>query len=102
MELISIVVPVYNVERYIDDCLKSLINQSYKNIEILLVDDGSTDNSGKICDEYAKKDKRIKVIHKENGGVSTALNEGIRNMRGEYFCRSILLLHRIKRKGGVL
>ena len=63
---VSIIVPVYNVEKYIEKCLKSLISQSYKNIEIILIDDGSKDNSGKICDEYKRKDSRIKVVHKEN------------------------------------
>ena len=70
-ELISIVVPVYNVENYIDRCISSLINQDYKNIEILLIDDGSNDSSGMICDSYAKKDERIKVVHGKNEGVST-------------------------------
>lgn len=64
-ELISIIVPVYNVEAYIHQCIKSIIEQSYKNLEIILVDDGSKDKSGKICDDYARKDKRIKVIHKK-------------------------------------
>ena len=83
-ELISIIVPVYNVEQYLDDCLISIINQTYKNIEIILIDDGSTDKSGKICDEYAKKDSRIIVIHKENGGVSSARNAGLRIAKGAY------------------
>lgn len=64
MPVISVIVPVYNVEKYLPKCLESIINQSYKSLEIILVDDGSTDNSGVICDEYAAKDKRIKVIHK--------------------------------------
>ena len=72
--LISIVVPVYNVEKYLKKCIQSIINQTYKNLEIILVDDGSTDNSGKICDEFAQKDNRIKVIHKTNGGLSDARN----------------------------
>lgn len=75
--LISVIVPVYNVEKYIRQCLDSIINQTYKNLEIILVDDGSTDNSGQICDEYAVKDNRIKVIHKENGGQSSARNTGL-------------------------
>lgn len=66
-DLISVIIPIYNVEKYLVKCIESIINQTYKNIEILLVDDGSTDNSGKICDEYKNKDNRIKVIHKENG-----------------------------------
>lgn len=82
--LISVIVPVYNVEKQINDTLNSLINQTYKNLEIILVDDGSTDNSGKICDEFANKDKRIKVFHKENGGASNARNFGLRHSAGEY------------------
>ena len=73
---ISIIVPVYNVEKYINKCLDSIINQTYKNLEILLIDDGSTDNSGKICDDYSKKDKRIEVISQQNSGVSSARNKG--------------------------
>lgn len=82
--LISVIVPVYKVEKYIDRCVGSLIGQTYKNIEIILIDDGSPDNSGKICDEYAKKDNRIKVIHKKNEGVSRARNEGLKIASGEY------------------
>ncbi len=82
--LISIIVPVYNVEKYIRRCVESLINQSYKNLEIILIDDGSPDNSGAICDEYAERDSRIKVIHKENGGVSSARNVGLDSASGEY------------------
>lgn len=81
---ISIVVPVYKVENYIDRCIESLLNQSYKNLEIILVDDGSPDKCGDICEEYALKDKRIKVIHKENGGLSDARNYGIQYITGEY------------------
>ena len=83
-EKISVIVPVYNVEKYIGECIKSIINQDYENIEIILVDDGSNDKSGEICDEYALKDKRVKVIHKENGGVSSARNRGIESSTGEY------------------
>ena len=83
-ELISIIVPVYKVEKYIDRCVESIINQTYKNIEIILVDDGSPDNCPKICDEWAKKDKRIRVIHKENRGVSSARNVGIDVAKGKY------------------
>lgn len=82
--LISIIVPVYNVERYIDECLNSVINQTYKHIEIILVDDGSKDSSGKICDNYAEKDNRIVVVHKENGGLSDARNAGMKVATGEY------------------
>ena len=70
--LISVIVPIYNVERYIDKCIGSIVNQKYKNLEIILVDDGSTDNCPKLCDEWAKRDSRIVVIHKENGGLSDA------------------------------
>ena len=83
-DLISVIVPIYNVEKYLNKCIDSIINQKYKNLEIILVDDGSPDNSGKICDEYSKKDNRIKVIHKENGGVSSARNVGINNATGNW------------------
>ena len=82
--LISIVVPVYKVEQYLEKCVESILNQTYKNLEIILVDDGSPDNCGKMCDDYAKKDKRIKVIHKENGGLSDARNAGIKVATGKY------------------
>ena len=85
-ELITVVVPVYKVEEYIYKCVDSIINQTYKNLEIILVDDGSPDNCPKICDDYSKKDKRIKVIHKENGGLSDARNFGIENSKGKYIC----------------
>lgn len=83
-DLISIIVPVYNVEKYLEKCIDSIINQTYSNLEIILVDDGSPDNCGKICDEYAEKDNRIKVIHKKNGGLSDARNAGIEAATGEY------------------
>lgn len=82
--LISIIVPVYNVENYLKKCLDSLLSQTYQNLEIIAVDDGSPDNCGVILDEYAKKDDRVKVIHKENGGVSSARNVGLDNANGEY------------------
>ena len=82
--LISVIVPIYNVENYLDKCIESIVNQTYKNLEIILVDDGSPDNSPKICDNWALKDNRIKVIHKENGGLSSARNAGIQNASGEY------------------
>jgi len=82
--LISIVVPVYKVEKYIHRCVNSLIQQSYRNLEIILVDDGSPDNCGKICDELALSDVRIKVLHKKNGGISDARNKGIDLATGEY------------------
>lgn len=83
-ELVSVIIPIYNVEQYLDRCLASILNQTYTNIEIILVDDGSTDNSGKICDEYVKKDNRIKVIHKKNGGLSSARNAGLDIAIGKY------------------
>lgn len=88
MKKISIIVPVYNAEQYIARCIDSLLNQSYINFELLLVDDGSTDSSGIICDEYSAKDNRVRVFHKVNEGVSSARNLGLDNARGEYivFC----------------
>ena len=83
-ELISVIVPIYNVEKYLNKCIESIINQSYSNLEIILVDDGSKDNSGVMCDSYLLKDNRIKVIHKENGGLSDARNVGIEKAKGEY------------------
>lgn len=83
-DLISMVVPVYKVEQYLDRCVESLINQTYKNIEIILVDDGSPDNCPAMCDKYAERDRRIKVIHKENGGLSDARNAGLKQATGEY------------------
>lgn len=81
---ISIIVPVYNVEKYLSQCIESIINQNHKNIEIILVNDGSTDKSGDICDKYSLKDNRIKVIHKKNEGVSIARNTGLKVATGEY------------------
>lgn len=82
--LISVIVPIYNVEKYLDRCVDSIINQTYKNLEIILVDDGSPDNCPKMCDDYAEKDSRIKVVHKENGGLSDARNVGMEVATGEY------------------
>ena len=84
MELVSIIVPVYNVEKYVKKCIDSILNQTYQNIEILVIDDGSTDNSKIICDELANRDKRIRVFRKENGGLSSARNYGIKRAHGKY------------------
>ncbi len=83
-DLISIIIPIYKVEKYLDKCVTSILNQSYQNLEIILVDDGSPDGCPAICDEFAKKDKRIKVIHKTNGGLSDARNVGIESASGKY------------------
>ena len=83
-ELISIIVPVYKVEKYLDKCINSIVSQTYKNLEVILVDDGSPDSCGKMCDEWTKKDTRIKVIHKENGGLSDARNFGLDCAKGKY------------------
>lgn len=83
-KLISIVLPIYNVENYIEKCMESVLNQTYKNIEIILVDDGSPDNCPIICDQYVKEDNRVKVVHKENGGLSDARNAGIKVANGDY------------------
>ena len=83
-DLISVVIPVYNVKPYLERCINSVVNQTYKNLEIILVDDGSTDGSDKICDDYSKKYKNIEVIHKKNGGLSDARNVGIENAHGQY------------------
>lgn len=83
-ELVGIIIPVYNVEKYIRRCLDTVISQTYKNIEVLLIDDGSSDSSYSICQEYSKKDNRLKLLHKENGGVSSARNIGIDVANGKY------------------
>jgi len=83
--LISVIVPVFKVEKYIRKCLDSIVTQTYPDIEIILIDDGSPDTCGEICEEYAKSDHRIKVYHKENGGLSDARNHGIERASGEYF-----------------
>ncbi len=82
--MVSIIVPCYNVEQYLPKCIESILNQSYANWELILIDDGSPDSSGNICDSYADKDNRIRVIHKENGGLSSARNAGIDIAKGEY------------------
>lgn len=82
--MVSVIVPVFNVEFYLHRCVDSIISQSYSDLEIILIDDGSTDNSGQICDEYAFKDPRIVVIHKENGGLSSARNAGLERASGDY------------------
>ena len=84
--LISVIVPIYKAEKYIYNCIDSIINQPFTDLELILVDDGSPDNCGTICDEYAKNDKRIKVIHKKNGGVSSARNIGIEKSYGQWIC----------------
>lgn len=84
MNKVSIIVPIYNTQKYLPSCLDSIINQTYQNLEIILIDDGSTDGSGKIADDYAKKDKRIKIIHQKNQGQSAARNEGLKLATGDY------------------
>ena len=83
-EKISIIVPVYNVEVYLEECINSLIHQTYLNIDIILIDDGSSDSSGEICDKYKKIDNRIQVVHKKNGGVSSARNAGLSLVNTKY------------------
>ena len=85
-EKVSIIVPVFNTEKYFDECILSLINQTYKNIELIIVDDGTKDNCGKKADEYTQKDRRVKVVHKENGGLSSARNYGLKYATGDYIC----------------
>ena len=82
--LVSVIVPVYNVEKYLRQCLDSLLEQTYKNIEVVMVDDGSKDSSGKICDEYAKKYENFYAVHKENAGLGMARNTGFEHINGEY------------------
>ena len=82
--MISVVIPVYNVEKYLYECIESVLDQNYDDFEIILVNDGSTDNSGKICDAYAEKDKRITVIHKKNAGLVKARLTGVENAHGQY------------------
>lgn len=84
MPKVSIIVPVYNVEKYLDRCMQSLLNQTLSDIEIIMVDDGSPDRCPQMCDEYAAKDRRVRVIHKENGGLGLARNTGLDAATGEY------------------
>lgn len=84
MELVSVIVPIYNVEAYLERCVESILQQTYKHIEIILVDDGSPDRCGSMCEDYAKKDNRIKVLHKKNGGLSDARNAGLEMAKGKY------------------
>ena len=83
-KVFSIIIPIYNAERHLKSCLDSIVNQNYLNYEVLLIDDGSTDKSGEICDDYVSRFKKFKVIHKENKGVSNARNKGIELSQGEY------------------
>ncbi len=85
-DLISVVVPIYNVAEYLNECIDSILDQDYKTTEILLIDDGSTDHSGKICNEYARKHRNIRVIHQENAGLSAARNKGLSVAKGYYIC----------------
>ena len=82
--LISVIVPVYNVEKYLPECVESIISQTYGNLEVILIDDGSTDRSGKICDEFAEKDSSIVAVHQKNSGVSAARNRGLDVCKGDY------------------
>ena len=90
--LISVIVPIYKVEDYLDECVQSIINQTYTNLEIILVDDGSPDRCPEMCDEYARQDSRIKVIHKPNGGLSSARNIGIESSHGEWIYFWIVMI----------
>ncbi len=84
--LVTVVLPIYNVEKYLNQCIESVVNQTYRNLEILLIDDGSPDSCPEICNDWAKRDSRIRVIHKENAGLGMARNTGIENANGEYIC----------------
>ena len=86
MELVSMIIPVYGVEVYLGECLETVLNQTYKNLEIILIDDESPDRCPEICDQYAQKDERIKVIHQKNGGAANARNHGLDMATGEYIC----------------
>ena len=82
--MISVIIPVYNVEKYLNECLNSVCSQTFKNLEIILVDDGSTDDSSKICDKWSAKDSRVRVIHQLNAGLSEARNSGLKYCKGDY------------------
>ena len=86
MTKLSVIVPVYNAEKYLEECVESILQQSFPSFEILLINDGSRDSSGLMCDSFAKKDARVRVFHKDNGGVSSARNLGLDNARGEWIC----------------
>ena len=81
---VSVIVPVYNIENYIEECICSILEQSYNDLELILVDDGATDSSGDICDKFSQKDNRVKVIHRENGGLACAVNTGLKHVTGEW------------------
>ena len=83
-DLVSVIIPVYKVEKYLHRCVESILGQTYKNVEVILVDDGSPDNCGEMCDVFAKRDHRVRVIHKKNGGLSDARNAGIEIAKGKY------------------
>ena len=85
MAQISVIVPVYQVEAYLPQCIDSILAQTFRDFELILVDDGSQDRSGAICDEYAGRDERVRVLHKENGGLSDARNAGLEQAKGDYF-----------------
>ena len=82
--MISVIVPVYNEEKYLKQCVDSLLAQSYRDLEIIIIDDGSTDGSSEICDEYEKRDSRVRVFHKENQGLAAAVKDGVKAARGKY------------------
>ena len=93
MPEISVIVPVYKVEKYLDRCIESIVNQTYPDLELILVDDGSPDNCPALCDAWAERDERIRVIHKKNGGVSSARNCGLETVTGDYIFLWIAMIH---------
>ena len=84
MPFFSVIIPVYNVEKYLDQCVRSVLNQPFTDLEVILVDDGSTDSSGKMCDAYVARDSRVRVIHQENGGLGQARNAGLHVAKGKW------------------